>query len=54
LSKPAFEIDENLPGDVGDLLRTHGYDAATVHEQALVGRPDPDIAPRSARARTAR
>ena len=44
MTKPAFKIDENLPRDVAELLRTHGYDAATVHEQALVGRPDPDIA----------
>jgi len=44
LTKPAFKIDENLPRDVAELLRTHGYDAATVHEQALVGRPDPVIA----------
>jgi predicted nuclease of predicted toxin-antitoxin system len=44
LTKPAFKIDENLPRDVGDLLRQHGYDTATVHEQAMVGSPDPHIA----------
>ena len=44
MTKPAFKIDENLPREVAVLLHEHGYDAATVHDQALVGRPDPDIA----------
>jgi hypothetical protein len=34
LTKPAFKVDENLPREVANLLREHGYDAATVHEQA--------------------
>jgi len=42
--KPTFKVDENLPGEVAALFRQHGYDAVTVHDQALVGRPDPDIA----------
>ena len=42
--KPAFKVDENLPREVAALLRGHGYDAVTVHDQALVGRSDPDIA----------
>lgn len=39
-----FKVDENLPVEVADLLRGAGHDAATVLEQRLGGRPDPDIA----------
>lgn len=39
-----FKIDENLPVDVAQLLRTHGHDAVTVLEQALGGEADEDIA----------
>ena len=35
-----FKIDENLPRDVADLLRQHGYDAMTVFEQGMSGQPD--------------
>jgi predicted nuclease of predicted toxin-antitoxin system len=44
LTRPAFKTDENLPREVASLLKDHGYDALTVHDQALVGRPDEDIA----------
>lgn len=39
-----FKIDENLPVEVADLLRGEGYDAVTVHEEHLTGKPDFDIA----------
>jgi len=39
-----FKIDENLPVEVGELLREAGYDAATVLEQHLGGGTDSDIA----------
>ena len=39
-----FKVDENLPVEVADFLRQVGYDAATVVEQHLEGRPDSDIA----------
>lgn len=35
-----FKIDENLPVEVADLLRTANYDAITVLEQDLGGAPD--------------
>ena len=39
-----FKIDENLHSDAADLLRQHGHDALTVHEQGLQGGADSDIA----------
>ena len=39
-----FKIDENLPVEVCDLLQVAGHDAATVREEQLGGRPDPEIA----------
>jgi predicted nuclease of predicted toxin-antitoxin system len=39
-----FKTDENLPLAICEMLRSAGHDAASVHEQSLVGRPDPDIA----------
>ncbi len=39
-----FKIDENLPVEVADLLRTAGYDAQTVFDERLVGHPDTHIA----------
>ena len=39
-----FKIDENLHSDAADLLRRHGHDALTVHEQGLRGGADSDIA----------
>ncbi|MFN0196888.1 MAG: DUF5615 family PIN-like protein [Planctomycetaceae bacterium] len=35
-----FKIDENLPIEIGDLLRTAGHDALTVYDQNLVGESD--------------
>jgi predicted nuclease of predicted toxin-antitoxin system len=39
-----FKIDENLPIDAAELLRSAGHDATTVLDQNLGGRSDPDIA----------
>lgn len=39
-----FKIDENLHSDAAELLRQHGHDALTVHEQGLRGGADSDIA----------
>jgi len=35
-----FTIDENLPVEVAELLRSQGYDALTVEEQKLAGECD--------------
>jgi predicted nuclease of predicted toxin-antitoxin system len=35
-----FKIDENLPIDVADLLRSAGHDALTVFDQSLIGEAD--------------
>lgn len=48
-----FKLDENLPYEVADLLRREGHDAATVLDQALGGRPDPDVAAACKRERRA-
>jgi predicted nuclease of predicted toxin-antitoxin system len=39
----SFKIDENLPVEAADLLRSAGHDAMTVLEQRLSGEPDPRI-----------
>jgi predicted nuclease of predicted toxin-antitoxin system len=39
-----FKIDENLHVDAAELLRQHGHDTMTVHEQGLQGGADADIA----------
>ncbi len=39
-----FKIDENLPIELSELLQRAGYEAMTVPEQHLGGRPDTDIA----------
>ena len=39
-----FKVDENLPVEVADVLKNTGYDATTVHEEQLAGKPDADIA----------
>lgn len=39
-----FKLDENLPADLGDLLRTADHDAVTVTEQGLGGAPDTRVA----------
>lgn len=38
-----FKIDENLPVDLTDLLRSAGHDALSVFDQNLVGEKDPRI-----------
>ncbi len=38
-----FKIDENLPVEVADLLRTAGHDVMTIHDQNMVGNPDPVV-----------
>ena len=40
----AFKIDENLPVEIRQLLRQAGFDALTVVDQNLGGRPDTDLA----------
>lgn len=35
-----FKIDENLPVEVAELLRSQGYDALNVEEQKLAGECD--------------
>ena len=39
-----FKIDENLHTDAAALLRQHGHDALTVHDQGLRGGADCDLA----------
>lgn len=39
-----FKTDENLPLEVAELLRATGHDALTIHDQQLMGHPDPSIA----------
>jgi predicted nuclease of predicted toxin-antitoxin system len=39
-----FKIDENLPRDAAELLRSHGFDAETVREASLAGAGDDVIA----------
>ena len=39
-----FKVDENLPTELAELLRSHGYDAVTVAEERLKGSIDTLIA----------
>jgi predicted nuclease of predicted toxin-antitoxin system len=39
-----FKIDENLHESVAALLRKHGHDAVTVHDQHLTGGADDNLA----------
>lgn len=39
-----FKIDENLPIEVAAILRASGHDALTIHDQQMVGNPDPGLA----------
>ncbi len=39
-----FKIDENLPIEVAQALIAAGHGACTIHDQQLVGQPDPTIA----------
>ncbi len=41
-----FKIDENLPPEAAELLRSNGHDADTVLDEALGGSPDSMIAVR--------
>lgn len=38
-----FKVDENLPVDVAEILRSAGHDALTVFDQMLVGKDDSRI-----------
>ncbi|WP_017294353.1 DUF5615 family PIN-like protein [Geminocystis herdmanii] len=38
-----FKIDENLPIEFAELLRSQGYNAETVKEENLCGKPDENI-----------
>lgn len=39
-----FKADENLPAEITELLRQHGHDAKSVHDQGLMGFADPAVA----------
>ena len=39
-----FKFDENLPSDLGALLRREGHDAHSVFDEGLRGAADPSIA----------
>ena len=39
-----FKIDENMPLEIAELLRSAGYDSATVPEQNLAGTSDDALA----------
>jgi len=39
-----FKIDENLPIEAAEALAAAGHDAQTIHDQAMVGNPDPQVA----------
>lgn len=39
-----FKIDENLPFEVAEVLSNAGHDALTIHDQQMVGHPDPQVA----------
>ena len=39
-----FKIDENLPAEASELLAAAGHDAMTIHDQRMVGKPDPIVA----------
>jgi predicted nuclease of predicted toxin-antitoxin system len=38
-----FRIDENLPVEIAQALRSVGHDAATVGEESLSGSADPTL-----------
>jgi len=39
-----FKIDENLPGEIAEMLRQQGYEASTILEQNLGGQNDRKVA----------
>ena len=40
----SFKLDENLPSEACQLLVNAGFDAVTVFDQALHGKPDVEVA----------
>jgi predicted nuclease of predicted toxin-antitoxin system len=38
-----FKIDENLPGELADILRAAGHEADTVSDEGMAGSPDTGI-----------
>jgi predicted nuclease of predicted toxin-antitoxin system len=38
-----FKVDENLPAEIAELLRSAGHNVTTVHGQRLMGEADPRI-----------
>jgi predicted nuclease of predicted toxin-antitoxin system len=40
------KVDEDLPGEIAELLRAHGHDAVTVAAQGWMGMPDVALWPR--------
>jgi predicted nuclease of predicted toxin-antitoxin system len=38
-----FKLDENMPLGAAELLTQAGHDALTIHDQQLVGEPDPRV-----------
>ncbi len=38
-----FKVDENLPVEVAEFLRTRGFDAQTVYDENLIGAEDASI-----------
>ncbi|HVE70129.1 MAG TPA: DUF5615 family PIN-like protein [Thermoanaerobaculia bacterium] len=39
-----FKVDENLPGELSELLREAGWDSLTVEDERLSGEPDSRLA----------
>ncbi len=39
-----FKVDENLHGEVAELLCQHGHDAMTVYDQTMQGNADQTVA----------
>lgn len=39
-----FKVDENLPVEAAELLRTAGHDAITIVDQRMSGESDPQVA----------
>jgi len=38
-----FKVDENLPDEIAELLRSRGHDAVTVVDQGWCGLPDDEL-----------
>ena len=39
-----IKVDQNLPREVADVLRSAGHDAVTVNDQQMAGAPDDQLA----------